>query len=163
MEARKSDGLEALAQGVLSDIRDHVAGAEQYDDMNPPGPTLTSSRLEELWRRLASVLDSDEPLPTRIAAAASVATGGRETTLYVRERDAWSRTRGKSCGPAEPGEIPDPLPEHPVVRDANLWVPLATEGEVHGLLRLRDMSSTGKTIVSWITRVMNQPVPTATR
>jgi serine phosphatase RsbU (regulator of sigma subunit) len=33
MEARKGDGLEALAQGVLSDIRDHVAGAEQYDDM----------------------------------------------------------------------------------------------------------------------------------
>lgn len=107
--------------------------------MNPPGPTLTSSRLEELWKRLAAVLDSDEPLPARIAAAASVATGGRETTVYVRERDAWSRTRGKSCGPAEPGEIPDPVPEHPVVRDANLWVPLTTEGEVHGLLRLRDM------------------------
>jgi sigma-B regulation protein RsbU (phosphoserine phosphatase) len=33
MEARKGDGLEELAQGVLSDIRDHVSGAEQYDDM----------------------------------------------------------------------------------------------------------------------------------
>jgi serine phosphatase RsbU (regulator of sigma subunit) len=33
MEARKSAGLEELAQGVLSDIREHVAGAEQYDDM----------------------------------------------------------------------------------------------------------------------------------
>jgi serine phosphatase RsbU (regulator of sigma subunit) len=34
MEARKAVGsLEELAQGVLSDIRDHVAGAEQYDDM----------------------------------------------------------------------------------------------------------------------------------
>ncbi|MEP6994692.1 MAG: SpoIIE family protein phosphatase [Acidobacteriota bacterium] len=34
MEARKGVGtLEELAQGILSDIRDHVAGAEQYDDM----------------------------------------------------------------------------------------------------------------------------------
>jgi len=33
MEARKGDGLEELAQGVLADIRDHVSGAEQYDDM----------------------------------------------------------------------------------------------------------------------------------
>jgi len=33
MDARKASGLEELAQGVLSDIRDHVAGAEQYDDM----------------------------------------------------------------------------------------------------------------------------------
>jgi len=33
MEARKGDGLETLAQGILADIRDHVAGAEQYDDM----------------------------------------------------------------------------------------------------------------------------------
>ena len=34
MEARKGmKSLEELAQGILSDIRDHVAGAEQYDDM----------------------------------------------------------------------------------------------------------------------------------
>jgi serine phosphatase RsbU (regulator of sigma subunit) len=34
MEARKGVvALEELAQGILSDIRDHVLGAEQYDDM----------------------------------------------------------------------------------------------------------------------------------
>jgi sigma-B regulation protein RsbU (phosphoserine phosphatase) len=34
MEARKGAvALEELAQGILSDIRDHVLGAEQYDDM----------------------------------------------------------------------------------------------------------------------------------
>ncbi|HEY4230060.1 MAG TPA: SpoIIE family protein phosphatase, partial [Thermoanaerobaculia bacterium] len=33
MEARRDARLEELAQGILSDIRDHVSGAEQYDDM----------------------------------------------------------------------------------------------------------------------------------
>src|SRR5215470_11632793 len=33
MEARKASGLEELAKGILSDIRDFVSGAEQYDDM----------------------------------------------------------------------------------------------------------------------------------
>jgi serine phosphatase RsbU (regulator of sigma subunit) len=33
LQARKGDSLEELARGVLADIRDHVGGAEQYDDM----------------------------------------------------------------------------------------------------------------------------------
>ncbi len=33
LEARKAGTLDEVAQGVLADIRDHVGGAEQYDDM----------------------------------------------------------------------------------------------------------------------------------
>jgi sigma-B regulation protein RsbU (phosphoserine phosphatase) len=33
LEARKEGTLDDVAQGVLSDIRDFVGGAEQYDDM----------------------------------------------------------------------------------------------------------------------------------
>jgi serine phosphatase RsbU (regulator of sigma subunit) len=33
LEARKDAPLEEVAKGVLADIRDHVGGAEQYDDM----------------------------------------------------------------------------------------------------------------------------------
>ena len=33
VEARREGPLEEVAQGVLADIRDHVGGAEQYDDM----------------------------------------------------------------------------------------------------------------------------------
>jgi serine phosphatase RsbU (regulator of sigma subunit) len=33
LEALKAESLEQVAQGVLADIRDHVGGAEQYDDM----------------------------------------------------------------------------------------------------------------------------------
>jgi serine phosphatase RsbU (regulator of sigma subunit) len=33
LEARKAEPLEEVARGVLADIREHVGGAEQYDDM----------------------------------------------------------------------------------------------------------------------------------
>ena len=33
LAARKAENLEDLANGILSDIRRHVGGAEQYDDM----------------------------------------------------------------------------------------------------------------------------------
>jgi serine phosphatase RsbU (regulator of sigma subunit) len=33
LQARKAEPLEEVARGVLADIRDHVGGAEQYDDM----------------------------------------------------------------------------------------------------------------------------------
>ena len=33
LESRRQGALEDVAKGVLSDIRDFVSGAEQYDDM----------------------------------------------------------------------------------------------------------------------------------
>jgi serine phosphatase RsbU (regulator of sigma subunit) len=33
LSARRDAPLEEIARGLLSDIRAHVAGAEQYDDM----------------------------------------------------------------------------------------------------------------------------------
>jgi sigma-B regulation protein RsbU (phosphoserine phosphatase) len=33
LETRRQGALEDVAKGVLSDIRDYVDGAEQYDDM----------------------------------------------------------------------------------------------------------------------------------
>jgi serine phosphatase RsbU (regulator of sigma subunit) len=33
VQARRHEKLEALAGGVLADIREHAAGSEQYDDM----------------------------------------------------------------------------------------------------------------------------------
>ena len=56
--------------------------------------------------------------------------------MYLKERDVWIRTDQKLSGGVQPGEIPDPLPTAAWVREGDLWVPLATEGEVHGLLRL---------------------------
>jgi serine phosphatase RsbU (regulator of sigma subunit) len=33
LAARQGESLEDLANGILADIRKHVGGAEQYDDM----------------------------------------------------------------------------------------------------------------------------------
>ena len=33
VDRRRTEPLDELARGVLSDIRAHVGGAEQYDDM----------------------------------------------------------------------------------------------------------------------------------
>ena len=104
--------------------------------MTAPVPSQQAARLEELWKRIAGILASDEPLPSRIAEAALIATGAQDATIYLKERDAWVRSGPKLTGGVDPGEIPDPLPSLAFVREGDLWVPLATEGEIHGLLRL---------------------------
>jgi sigma-B regulation protein RsbU (phosphoserine phosphatase) len=107
--------------------------------MSSPAPLLTAARLDEIWKRIATVLDCDDPLPVRIAEAASIAAGGREATVYLRDKDAWSRTRAKATGAVDAGEVPEPVPGEPFRQDGDLWVPLEAEGEVHGLLRVRDV------------------------
>ncbi len=104
--------------------------------MTAPVPSQQAARLEELWKRIAGILASDDPLPSRIAEAALIATGAQDATIYLKERDAWVRSGPKLTGGVDPGEIPDPLPSLAFVREGDLWVPLATEGEIHGLLRL---------------------------
>ena len=108
--------------------------------MTPPAP-VSSAGLENLWNRIVSVLGGEAPLPSRIAEAAVAAMGAREATLYVRERDAWVRTGEKLGGSVQPGEIPEPLPDGLFVREGELWLPLASEGEIHGLLRVLDAPS----------------------
>ena len=104
----------------------------------PPASASSAARLEELWKRIGSVLEGEAPLPQRIAEAAVVAMGAREATLYLRERESWVRTGEKLAGSVEPGEIPEPLPEGLFVREGELWMPLCSEGETHGLLRMLD-------------------------
>jgi sigma-B regulation protein RsbU (phosphoserine phosphatase) len=106
-----------------------------------PGPVSPPSRIEELWKRIGRVLEGEGSLPGRIAEAALLATGARDATIYLRERDAWIRAGERLAGGVEPGEIPEPLPDGVFVREGNLWVPLSAEGEVHGLLRLLDVPS----------------------
>jgi phosphoserine phosphatase RsbU/P len=104
--------------------------------MTPPAPA--TARLDDLWKRIGTALEGEAPLPSRIAEAAVLATGAREATLYLRERDAWVRTGEKMPGSVDPGEIPEPLPEGLFVRGGELWLPLSSEGEIHGLLRVLD-------------------------
>src|SRR6516162_5014482 len=107
--------------------------------MIPPALPSSAARLEEIWKRVGAALESDHPLPSRVAEAAAIATGARDATLYLREKDAWVRAGEAAPAPPQAGEVPDPLPEGIFVRDGNLWVPLSAEGELHGLLRLCDV------------------------
>jgi len=109
--------------------------------MNPPFPATSAERLEELWKRIGGILEGESPLPSRIAEAAILATGAREATLYLRERDAWVRTGEKLPGAVETDEIPEPMPAGVFLKEGCLWLPLASEGELHGLLRLSEAPS----------------------
>src|SRR4051794_33111257 len=102
---------------------------------------VTPAGLEDLWKRVGAILETDAPLPSRIAEAALAATGARDAALYLRERDAWVRAGEKLVGEPEPSAVPDPLPEGIFVRDGDLWLPLGVEGEIHGLLRLLGVES----------------------
>ncbi len=107
--------------------------------MTAPAPISPAARLEELWRRIAGILESGDPLPARIAEAALIATGAKDATVYLKERDVWMRTGQNLSGAVDADEIPEPLPAGAFLHEGDLWVPLATEGEIHGLLRLLGM------------------------
>ena len=111
--------------------------------MTAPAPTSPAARLDELWKRIGTALDCDGPLASRVADAALVATGARDATLYLKERDAWVRAGESLPGASAPDEIPDPLPEGIFQREGKLWLPLAAEGELHGLLRLDGLAEPG--------------------
>jgi len=84
--------------------------------MTAPVSPQQAARLEELWKRIAGILASEDPLPSRIAEAALIATGAQDATVYLKERDAWVRSGPKLSGGVDPGENrvghPAPLPGH---------------------------------------------------
>jgi sigma-B regulation protein RsbU (phosphoserine phosphatase) len=49
------------------------------------------------------------------------------------------RTGEKLPGATEAGEVPEPLPDGLFLREGELWLPLAAEGAVHGVLRLTEL------------------------
>jgi sigma-B regulation protein RsbU (phosphoserine phosphatase) len=107
--------------------------------MTSPASSSSAARLDELWKRVGAALGTEGPLPARVAEAAAIATGARDATLYLRDKDAWVRTGEAVASAPSAGEVPDPLPEGIFVRDGNLWLPLSAEGELHGMLRLCDV------------------------
>lgn len=104
--------------------------------MSSPLP-LSRGTLAGFWRELGSAIRTaeDQPLAARIAAAAVRWTGARGASIFLREKDAWVRATDWGEG-AESLEIPDPCPEKARMSGEALWIPLAAEGETHGMLGL---------------------------
>ena len=103
--------------------------------MSSPASTSSPARIDELWKRIATALAGEAPLPLRISGAALSATGARDATLYFREREAWIRA-GDGPSFVRSGEVPEPMPSGIFQREGDLWLPLWAEGELHGALRL---------------------------
>ena len=104
--------------------------------MSAPASTSAPARIDELWKRIGTVLAGEGPLAARISEAALAATGARNATLYLREAAAWVRAGEGLPGGVEPGELPEPPPRDVFWRDEELWLPLTAEGDLHGALRL---------------------------
>ncbi len=104
--------------------------------MSAPASTSAPARIDELWKRIGTVLGGEGPLPARISEAALAATGARDATLYLREGGGWVRAGEGLPGGVETGELPEPLPSGVEWREEQLWLPLSAEGSLHGALRL---------------------------
>jgi sigma-B regulation protein RsbU (phosphoserine phosphatase) len=108
----------------------------------PEPPAAAATRLGDLGRALAEAFrgPSEETLPSRLCAAVRSATGARRASLLLREDNGW-----RSAGDVgeQAGTRFDPPVPHParVSRlDGALWVPLESEGELHGMLVLFDFA-----------------------
>ena len=99
-----------------------------------------AARLGEFWKALADPLRArrEEPLPRRLVETAAAWSGARRATLYMREKDAWVQA---ACSDEQEGPaLPDPIPTAATSAGAVFWVPLESEGEVHGHLGLEGVS-----------------------
>jgi phosphoserine phosphatase RsbU/P len=102
--------------------------------------TLPAARLGEFWKALADPLRArrEEPLPRRLVETAAAWSGARRAILYMREKEAWVRA---ACSDEQEGPaLPDPIPTTATSAGAVFWVPLESEGEVHGHLGLEGVS-----------------------
>ncbi|MFN2385999.1 MAG: PP2C family protein-serine/threonine phosphatase [Thermoanaerobaculia bacterium] len=102
--------------------------------MSPP---VSAPAFRDFWKTAAEILrvDTESPLPLRLAATAAQLSGARRGALFVREKDAW--VRAAVLGEEEGlGELPNPALKSPAWERGFLWVPLESEGEIHGILAL---------------------------
>ncbi|MDQ2979941.1 MAG: SpoIIE family protein phosphatase [Acidobacteriota bacterium] len=104
--------------------------------------TVSARTLAGFWRQLSAAgrPGEERPLPGRLADAAVLWSGARAAAVYLREKDGW--VRGADAGELESSfQLPEPCPVSAGFVGDALWIPLASEGEVHGQLVLSGVSS----------------------
>jgi len=89
-------------------------------------------------------IETEKPLPARIAGAALALAGARRAAVYLRERDRWQLAFDSDPGGAA-DDPPDLFLETAVNQGGRLWVPLDAEGETHGCLALEGLDEEGPT------------------
>jgi sigma-B regulation protein RsbU (phosphoserine phosphatase) len=110
---------------------------------------VTASRLDsagcltaDAWKVLADSLrrHADRPLVERLAEVALSWTAARSAVLFIKEREGWIRAAGAGDPARGPLSLPEPLPERSIFSDGVVWLPLVSEGEVHGYLGLEGVA-----------------------
>ena len=98
-------------------------------------------RRSEVWKAFGAGLPGgpEATLPSRLCEAALSWSGARGAALYVRDHEAW--VCAALAGEVATPEPPQPWPGSPTHREGTLWVPLTTEGEVHGHLALEGIAA----------------------
>ncbi len=99
-------------------------------------PTAPAANRAELWRFLSDPLrcDAEHPLARRLMDAAVAWSGARHAVLYLRDKDVWLPAIATAGGGSL--VLPEPPPQSPFPTGTALWIPLESEGEVHGHLGL---------------------------
>jgi sigma-B regulation protein RsbU (phosphoserine phosphatase) len=92
----------------------------------------------DFWKTAGALFreDPSTPLASRLASAAAQLSGASRCALFLKDKEAWI------CAAAVPGEegplkeVPDPSARRAAWARGTLWIPLESEGEVHGFLGL---------------------------
>jgi sigma-B regulation protein RsbU (phosphoserine phosphatase) len=105
----------------------------------------TNAGVEGLAKAFAALsIETEKPLPARIAGAALALAGVRRAAVYLRERDRWQLAFDSHPG-SEPGDPPDRFLVTAISHGGLLWVPLEAEGETHGCLALEGLDDESPT------------------
>jgi sigma-B regulation protein RsbU (phosphoserine phosphatase) len=76
----------------------------------------------------------------RLAEVALSWTAARSAVLFIREHEGWVRAAGAGDPAGGPLSLPEPLPERSLSSAGVVWLPLVSEGEVHGYLGLEGVA-----------------------
>jgi len=110
---------------------------------------VTASRLDsagsltaETWKTLADSLRryADRPVVERLVEVALSWTAARRVVLFVKEREGWVAAAAAGDASGGPLSLPEPVPERSLASGGVIWLPLSSEGEIHGFLGIEGVA-----------------------
>lgn len=103
---------------------------------------VSAPLFRDFWKTAAGLFreDPSTPLASRLASTAIQLSGASRCALFLKEKEAWVRA---AIVPGEEGplEVPDPTARRAAWTRGALWIPLESEGEVHGFLGLEGIAA----------------------
>ena len=102
---------------------------------------VSAPLFRDFWKTATALFreDPSTPLASRLASTAIQLSGASRCALFLKEKETWVRA---AIVPGEEGplEVPDPAAKRAAWARGALWIPLESEGEVHGFLGLEGIT-----------------------